>query len=234
MDGKTVLDQAEIFIARSDVNRETLLFLLNSGVKDAMRESTVFRMQSAKTFSVVNGIASCPNLKLAKTVRFQDEEYFTLKRIPDIKQLYEIYADPTETGTPAHYIITGQSVQIVPSATGTLQIAGEFWPDDLTDSVSSTNILSQEVPNFLVFYAVGEYLDFLQEEERGNYYRGKAMAALAQWLKENTIQAMHGSHNIPRDPLGNLGYNRRTRPISKSTETGPTEGLIDDCGVYQP
>ena len=234
MDGKTILDQAEIFISRSDVNRETLLFLLNSGVKDAMRDSTVFRMQSAKTFSVINGIASCPNLKLAKTVRFQDEEYFTLKRIPDIKQLYEIYADPTETGTPAHYIITGQSVQIVPLATGTLQIAGEFWPDDLTDSVSSSNILSQEVPNFLVFYAVGEYLDFLQEEERGNYYRGKALAALSQWLKENTIQAMHGVHNLPRDPLGNLGYNRRTRPISKSTEAGPSEGLVDDCGVYQP
>lgn len=235
MDGKTVLDRAEKLISRSDVDRETLLFFINNGIRDAFRDTTVFRLQGLKTFAATDGIISCPNLKLAKVVRFDDDgTYYNLKRIPDIKQVYEIYADPTETGTPAHYIITGQSVQIMPAATGNVQVAGEFWPDDLADSVSSTNIFSLEIPNFLVNFGTAEYLDFLQEEKRGQYYMGKAMAVLGQWLKENRLQAMHGVHNMPRDPLGNLGFNRRTGTISKENSGGPVEGLIDDCGVYQP
>ena len=234
MDGKTVLDRAEKLIARGDVDRETLLFFTNNGIRDAFRDTTVFRLQGLKTFTATDGIISCPNLKLAKVVRFDDDgTYYPLKRIPDIKQVYEIYADPTETGTPAHYIITGQSVQIMPAATGTVQIAGEFWPDEMADS-TLTNIFTLEIPNFLVFYGVAEYFDFLQEEKRAQYYLGKAMAVLGQWIKENRLQAMHGVHNLPRDPLGNLGYNRRTGAVSKGTADGPESGLIDDCGVYQP
>ena len=234
LDGKEILDTAEKYIARTDVDRPLLLFMINTNTRAAFRANQIFRLQTQKQFSVVNGFASCPSLKSERFVRWHDGNVFRpITKIADIKQLYEMYADPEITGTPAHYNVQGQSVQIVPAPdSGTLYIAGEFWPVELTDSESSTNIFSDEIPDFLVNYGVAEYLDFLQEENRAQAYRQKALIVLEQWLKENKRQEFSNLHNMPRDPLGNFGFNRRTKPITSSgVSSGDTE-IIDDPGVW--
>ena len=235
MDGKAVLDQAEKIISRGDVDRVSLLFHMNSSIRNAFRAKSIFRLQGAKSFAVTAGVVACPTLKLATLVRHVDSNgnWRQLAKIPDIKQLYVMYADPTASGTPAYYNIQGQSIQVVPAPiNGTILIAGEFWPVDLSDNVSSTNLFSDEIPDFLVNYGVAEYLDFMQEEQRGQYYRGKALTVLGEWIKEGKMQEATGVNNMPRDPLGNLGYNRRTKAGAITQPASNDEEIIDDAGVW--
>ena len=228
MDGKGILDLSTDIIARSDVNRPMLLNFINTSTKAAFRARSVYRMQGVRQFDVTANIVPCPNLKLARYVRWYDDDLKSeLVKIPDVKVLLETYADPSRSGNPAQYIILGQSIQIVPAAThGTLLVAGEFWPDALADSANSNNLLSDEIPDFLMYYGVAEYMDFLQEENRGQVFRTKALGILGEWLKENHLQEMTETNNMPRDPLGNLGHKRYLQ-----TETDNTE-VIDDAGVW--
>lgn len=217
MDGKAILDQAISLISRNDVSRTTLLFYMNTTIRAAFRAKSIFRLQGSMSYSVTSGIVSCSTLKLARLVRYVEASgtWRQLSKIPDVKQMYDMYADPSASGSPAYYNIQGNSIQIVPAPTsGTVLIVGEFWPADITDNSGSTNIFSDEIPYFLVNYGVAEYLDFLQEEQRGQLYRNKALAVLGEWIKEGKLQEMTAVHNMPRNPLGNLGYNRRTKPVS--------------------
>lgn len=217
MDGKAILDQAISLISRNDVSRTTLLFYMNTTIRAAFRAKSIFRLQGSMSYSVTSGIVSCSTLKLARLVRYVEASgtWRQLSKIPDVKQMYDMYADPSASGAPAYYNIQGNSIQIVPAPTsGTVLIVGEFWPADITDNRGSTNIFSDEIPYFLVNYGVAEYLDFLQEEQRGQLYRNKALAVLGEWIKEGKLQEMTAVHNMPRNPLGNLGYNRRTKPVS--------------------
>ena len=235
MDGKAILDQAISLISRNDVSRTTLLFHMNTTIRAAFRAKSIFRLQGSRSYSVTSGIVSCPTLKLARLVRYVEASgtWRQLSKIPDVKQMYDMYADPSASGAPAYYNIQGNSIQIVPAPTsGTVLIVGEFWPADITDNSGSTNIFSDEIPDFLVNYGVAEYLDFLQEEQRGQLYRNKALAVLGEWIKEGKLQEMTGIHNMPRDPLGNLGYNRRTRAGSTGQPIGEDEDVIDDAGVW--
>jgi hypothetical protein len=88
--------------------------------------------------------------------------------------------------------------------TGALTVDGEFWPDDLTDSISSTNILTSELPEAFVYLGAAEYFDYFDEIQKGQFWRQKGMAVIDSYVKQSAKQAFYGI-SIDQDPLGNGG-----------------------------
>jgi hypothetical protein len=234
MNGAALINRTIVLLARTDVDRDLLLSFMNDNIKDALRSKSYYFLQDSLEYSVLDGVISCPTLKNPRLVRWTDGDLSVkLNKIPDIKEVYQKYADPTESGTPAHFVVKGKTMQIIPApsdATSVL-VAGEFWPVPLEDTATSTNLFSEEIPNFLMYYGAAEYMDFLQEEKRSTKYFQKAFGVLTQWAKENRNQEMSGINNMPRDPLGNLGYNQRTKAVP-TDDLGESESTVDDAGVW--
>lgn len=219
MDCREIIDNAISIIARDDVDRTALLHHCNVTYRTFMRSRSLSKLQTAKQFSVTAQAVVCTNLKTPTVVRWANGgQSKTLQKL-SLTQLFERYADPTVSGEPAHYIPNGFTISLYPTpGAGTLVVGGEFWPDTLADTAGSTNVLTDEVPEFLINLCAAEHFEFLQEEARGNLYRGKMATSLAEWIKDNRFQEMKGINNMPRDPLGNLGYNRRTRALASEPE----------------
>lgn len=227
MDGKTLLDRAVSIIARTDVNRPLLLTFTNEAIKTYLADKTLTKFRVARSFTSTSGIIATPTLKNAYDVRYSGA---SLSKIPTIDMAYQLYGDDLgDSGSPSHYLLTDKSIQLIPAPVDglTVTVIGEFWPDDLADSVTSTNTFSSEIPLAMIYLGVAEYMDFLQEEQRGEYWRGKGGGIIAQWLTALRKQEFTRLNNLPRDPLGNLGYNKRTKPIVQTSDIIETETVYD-------
>lgn len=231
MDGKTLLDRAVSIIARTDVNRQLLLTFVNEAIKTYLSNKTLTRFRVARSFTSASGLIATPTLKNAYDVRYAGA---ILTKIPTIDMAYQLYGnDLGGSGTPLHYFLADQSIQLIPTPVdgSTVTVIGEFWPDDLADSVTSSNTFSSELPLGMIYLGVAEYMDFLQEEQRGEYWRGKGSGVIAQWLATLRKQEFTKVHNLQRDPLGNLGYNRRTPPIVSTNSDIVESETVHDPGV---
>lgn len=99
------------------------------------------------------------------------------------------YPDFTVTGEPRYYVEIGTTIQILPVlTTGSINILAEVWPDDLNDSDTSTDITTQEIPEAWIYLAASEYFDFLDEVNKGKYFRDKANFLIDQYIAESNKQ----------------------------------------------
>ena len=227
MDGKTVLDRAVTIIARDDVDRPLLLTFINESIKTYLIDKTLAKFAVSRSFSTASGLITVS----AKSISELRCNGSSLLRLPSIEDAYREYGDDLgSTGTPVHYLIQDGTIRLLPPpADGTaVVVIGEFWPADLTDSTTA-NMFSSEIPLALIYFGAAEYMDFLQEEKRGDYWRSKGAGVISQWLSGLRKQELFKLNNLPRDPLGNLGYNRRTRPIADTSSD-----LVESETVYDP
>jgi hypothetical protein len=228
LDGKNLIDRAAFVISRTDTDREQLLFYINQGIKTELQDITLTRFSESREMDAANLIA-IPSLKNVKTVIWNGEENKqTLEKLYSIIEANSLYDSLTAVGVPVHYVWENQSLRIIPSPPGNtdkITVIGEFWPDDLQDSIASTNLFSTEIPLALAYIGAAEYLDFLQEEQRGQYWLQKGRYILGKWLSGIVGQNVTAVDMLRRDPLGNLGVNPKKRTTIAGT-------FRNDYGVW--
>ena len=218
MTGKDILDTCVLLIARTDVNRTLLLQFVNEARRTILIDKEIKRFYTklsnvSHTDGLIDG--SAINLKHAKIVEYQttdagETKLATLVKIPSYKEAigdgYRYY-DFTKIGTPANYLEIGTDIQILPVPdTGTINIYGEFWPADLTDSALSSDITTTEIPFALVYFGTAMYLmDFLEEAERGQTCLIKGQGIIDKYIKMQKRETSYKGNLTYRDPFGNLG-----------------------------
>ena len=206
MNTSEIIDKAKQIIARTDVDRSLMLFFINSIIRGILRDKSIHKFYDHKIMAHTNGVIDGASLKSVIDVFYTlDDETSKLLKIPDYKTAVSLYSDFTATGTPVYYLEEGTEIRILPVPTdGTLTVAGEFWPDDLTDSASSSNVLTVEIPEALVYLGASEYFDYFDETTKGNYWRQKGMTILESYIQQSAKQTLY-KINIDSDPLGNGG-----------------------------
>ncbi|MDR3564799.1 MAG: hypothetical protein P4N59_25670 [Negativicutes bacterium] len=212
MDAKTMLDKATLIIARQDVtgdNRSLLLFFMNTARRAVLRDNPVRKFFGYNTVAQVNGIidAAAANLKLARTVEYLDasNKIHRLSRLKDYDTARAAYPDFTLAGPPLSYLEMGTQIWLLPvPASGTVKIYGEFWPADLTDSETSGDILTAELPEAWIYLAAAEYLDYFGEADKAAYWRQKGTVIVQSYLKQDAKGRTFGL-GLNSDPFGDGG-----------------------------
>ncbi len=225
MDAKTMLDRAIKIIARKDVDRELLLFFMNSARKGVLRDREITKFyQYIKSITHTDGLINLSSFTgdcgdfgtvnvsidyggfldttlktdLLKIKNIKVVEWDNNGNVKELTKLWyndarEKYPDFTRTGDPEHYIEIGKTIQVLPVLTaGSINIVAEIWPDDLVDSVLSTDITTEEIPEAWVYLAAAEYLDYFDETEKGSYFRQKGMYLIDQYVIETDSQYTSG------------------------------------------
>jgi hypothetical protein len=213
MNAKEILDTADSIIKRQDFDRVLGLFFLNMTIKDVVREKRlpIFDTLISASYDVYGQI-DMESISLKKAINVEwineDGERKFLQRIKDYRAArYNI--DFTDTGEPTYYVTIGNTMKILPvPEDGTIDIYGEFYPSDLTDSISSTNSMTKEVGNALVYLVVGEYFDMLQEENRGKYWKQKGAILIDKYSMFIHDRQTQGVNMMNRNPFGNITYDQ--------------------------
>jgi hypothetical protein len=92
-----------------------------------------------------------------------------------IQEAFEIYRNVDAIGEPMYYVVMQGGLKIIPAPPiGVINIFGEWYPEDLTNSDDSEDGLSKEIGDIIVYAASAEYFDFLTEPEKANLWREKA------------------------------------------------------------
>ena len=209
MTGKDILDRCSNIIHRQDLDRTQLLFFINTTRRTIFRNYHNFKFdQYRKNVTCTNGLISLTDLKTPRVVEYQDTSIIQLKRVPTYERVLELTPTLESIGNPAYYYINGTNVQILPApTTGQINIMGEFWPADLTDSTDCTDITTVEIPEILIYLGTAEYIDMLGED--GSKWREKASSMFSEYLKDLKRQQTEGINLMERDPLGNLQTSHR-------------------------
>jgi hypothetical protein len=208
-----MLDKAVKIIARQDVtgsNRDLLLFFINTARRAVLRGKTISRFFDYRlvTFNIAGMIdAAATNVKLARTVEYIDatNKITRLSRFKDYDTARLACPDFTVTGTPASYLEVGTAIWLLPVPTvGTVKIYGEFWPADLTDSATSSDILTVELPEAWIYLGAAEYLDYFAEPDKAQYWRQKGSTIIDEYIKQDTKRRTFGL-GFNSDPFGDGG-----------------------------
>ena len=200
-----IISKAKTIIARTDVDRSLMLFFINSIIKGILRDKSIHKFYSHNVMTHTSGVIDGTTVKSVADVFYTETDSSKLLKIPDYKTAIELFPDFTVTGTPLYYFEDGTNIRILPvPTTGKVTVAGEFWPSDLTDSIASSNILSVEIPEALVYLGASEYFDYYDETTKGNYWRQKGMTILDSYIRQSAKQTLY-KINIDTDPLGNGG-----------------------------
>lgn len=206
MYASAMIDKAKQILARTDVDRPLMLFFINTAIRAVLRDKSIHKFYTSKVMPHVNGLIDGLMIKHAVDVFYTNADGISrLKKLADFKAAMYYYPDFTQTGTPAHYFEDGGNIQILPVPTeGTLTVYGEFWPDDLTDSINSTNVLTVELPEAFIYLGAAEYFDYFDEMQKGQYWRQKGMTIVDSYIKQSAKQTLH-KISLDQDPLGNGG-----------------------------
>lgn len=102
------------------------------------------------------------------------------------------YRDSTEIGTPKHYSIQRGQIYLYPApdhtnnsdAAWTLNLEYYGFLDDLTAD-SDTNDLISNYPEVVEAVAVSMAFRYVYEEEKAEYWEGKASGMIAEMIKED-------------------------------------------------
>lgn len=197
MNAQTMLDRAAKILARQDVDRNLLLFFMNTARRAVIRDKDISRFyQQITDVSHVNGAVdkSALAIKAVKLVGYEaGAGWKTLLKLDNYEAARRFYPDFTVKGTPRHYFELGANLYVVPvPEKGTLSVLAEVWPKDLQDSAASSDILTEELPEAWIYLAAAEYLDYFDEPDRGQYWRQKGMTLVEQYLKELNNQYISG------------------------------------------
>lgn len=208
MNTKEMLDKIVKIIARTDVDRTLALFFMNTARRAVLRENTIRKFMGYRTVAHMNGVIDSSGIKLVRTIEYLNAENAVTKlsRLASIEEAREKgYNDFAITGSPKYYLEMGAELWLLPVPTeGTIKIYGEFWPNDLVDDVSSSDILTAELPEAFIYLTAAEYLDYFDELEKAQYWRQKGMAIIEPYLKQDAKQHTYGV-GLTSDPLGNGG-----------------------------
>ena len=116
-----------------------------------------------------------------------NNERIRLKRI--FKQDAEMknrYSDITETSTPERYCLQKGQIYLYPKPDEALTMNLEYYGylDDLVND-SDTNAMTDDYPEVLEVFATSFGFRWAFEEERANFWEGKAMALVEEMIKES-------------------------------------------------
>ena len=217
MTGKDILDKCSQILKRQDLDRDLLLFYVNSTRKAIFRNQYIYKFnQYLKDVLCTDGVVSLPTLKNAMRVEYvatqTDGSTLTnvLTKLPDYGELMDIQNNAKDIGMTQYYFVLGTEIHVAPvPISGQINIYGEFYPSDIQDSDAYTDITTTEIPDILIYLGVGEYFDMLDETDRGDKYRNKAGSLLSEYFKEIKRQQTTGLDLMARDPFGNLGNSNR-------------------------
>ena len=122
-----------------------------------------------------------------------------------MQEVYRIYHNVDVIGEPRYYVVEHGGLRIIPMpSVGVINIYGEWYPEDLTNSASSEDGLSKEIADIIIYCACGEYFDFLNEPEKANLWRTKGQMLLEEYIREIKRQMTDDRPLFRRDPFGNL------------------------------
>lgn len=233
MNGKEILDRASNIIRRQDLDRSLLLFFINSVRRGIFRNKQVKRFFDYKeNITCLNGVIDMAaySIKSPRTVEYvvtADDGTVTKKylaRLMSYQQAMDIFGSLDAVGIPQAYLEMGTTMRILNApATGQINIFGEFWPADLTDSNSSSDIITAEIPEALVYLGVAEYLDMLGEADKAMYWRNKGSALVDVYMAQLNSMDFNNYDAWKRRPFG--------RPASKTREVSYTGYTIDDLDM---
>lgn len=217
MNGQDILNQAAAIIKRQDIDRPLLLFFINAARRAVLRDRKIRRFNK-----LVAGVPhaggvidmTAQKIKNPRVVEWQHEDAGA-KRVPlsevyTYQQAMDIYGALTTPGSPTGYLEMGTLLYILPAPlAGQINIYGEFWPDDITDAPSSADVTTVEIPDALVFLGTAEYLDFLAEPDKAQYWRGRGMSIVDQYIRQWNAQEYDTTDAWRRAPFGKAPQGRR-------------------------
>lgn len=226
MNGQEIVTMCSNIIKRQDLNTDLLLQFINQQRRYILRSAYLYRIQKwEKNLEPEDGFVRTARLKQARYVEWQPdpfEEYPFVastegtispsspkkkKLLPlnTMQDVYRLYNNVDVIGEPRYYVVVQGGLQIVPMPTiGVINVYGEWYPEDLSNSEDSEDGLSKEIGDIIVYAACAEYFDFLMEPEKAQMWRQKAEAMLEQYLKEIKRQMTDDRPLFERDPFGNL------------------------------
>lgn len=192
MNAQEMLNKAVKIIARQDVDRDLLLFMMNTARRAVLRDRDITKFYTRLTMSAWPGTIdlAAQGVKAVKLVEYNDTP---LIKLDSYEAARKIYSDMAATGDPLHYYELGINLMLLPvPTTGTVALLAEVWPADLTDSALSTDIMTAEIPEAWVYLAAAEYLDYGDEPDKGQYWRQKGTMLIEQYMAELVRQYSYG------------------------------------------
>ncbi|MDR3563289.1 MAG: hypothetical protein P4N41_16715 [Negativicutes bacterium] len=211
MNSKEILDNASNIIRRQDLDRGLLLFFVNTVRRAVLRDKPVKRFYDYRqNLETVNGVLdmSALGIKNARVVewfRQNDDGTVTkvaLTKLISYRQAIELYGSLDAVGDAEAYLELGTTLRILPVPTaGEINVYGEFWPDDLTDSSASTDIMTAEIPEALIYLGVAEYFDMLGEADKAQYWRQKGLTLADGYVAQLNSQDFDGCDVWKRRPF---------------------------------
>ncbi|SCM82402.1 conserved hypothetical protein [uncultured Sporomusa sp.] len=201
MHTKEMLDKAVKIIARQDIDRDLMLFFMNTARRAIIRDKDITKFQQT-LFAVphVSGAIDLAalNIKGVKVVEYDSGmDKRLLTKLENYATARRYYTDFARTGRPEHYFEQGTKLQVLPApAAGTINLVAEVWPIDLVDSTTSTDVTTTEIPEAWIYLAVAEYFDYFDEGEKGNYWRQKGSVLVEQYIAQLNAQETYGVSNM--------------------------------------
>lgn len=211
MNAKEILDKAQLVVKRQDFDRTLGIFLLNTVLKDFIRDNRLplFDTLSFISYDIYGQISmkrnNIKNIINIEWVNLSLQRKL-LTRIKDYESA-RMNFDFSEVGEPVGYVIIGDIIKILPiPSEGSIEIYAELYSTDLVDSVQSTNAITEEIGNALVYLISGEYFDMLQEEDRGKYWKSKGATLIEKYVRYLKNKQLQNIDILRRDPFGNNPY----------------------------
>ena len=222
MNGKEIVTMCAAIIKRQDLNEDLLLNFINQQRRYILRSVYLYRIQKWVTdLEPEDGFVRTKGLKQARYVEWNpdpennvDIDFSTngtdgrkkkLFPLNTIQEAFEIYDNVDALGEPMYYIVMEGGLKIIPAPpVGVINIFGEWYPEDLTNSEQSEDGLSKEIGDVITYAACSEYFDFLEEPEKAKVWRAKGQDMLKQYVSETKRQMTDDRNLFARDPFGNL------------------------------
>ena len=226
MNGKEIVTMCAAIIKRQDLNEDLLLQFINQQRRFILRNKYLYRIQQWRTgLEPEDGFVRTKGMKQARYVEWnpypednvsidfyeggnngiKGDRKKKLFPLNTIQEAYEIYDNVDAIGEPMYYIVMEGGLKIIPAPPiGVINIFGEWYPEDLTNSEKSEDGLSKEIGDIVVYAACAEYFDFLEETEKANLWRTKGQVMLEGYIQEIKRQMTDDRNLFARDPFGNL------------------------------
>lgn len=220
MNGKQVIDLAASIVNRQEATTRTdIAAFVNSARKNLLRTQRINRLQMYKAnVTMTNGVIDMvtQHIKSVRMVEYDDGTQITrLKAVYSRQDASDIYGDFSVTGAPTGYLAEGTSLYILPLPTiGTINIAGEFWPDDISDSTASSDFTTVELGDAWAYLGAALYLDAKGEPEKARAWQEKGMAAVNFYIKQENGRLADTADVWRRWPFGRPLFGRRPATTS--------------------
>lgn len=241
MTGAEIVTMCSAIIKRQDLNVDLLLHFINTQRRTVLRENYLYRIQEwRRNLEPEDGFLRTPRLKQARFVEYDPEPHDNIavssskkrKLFPlnTLQDAYDIYSNVDVAGIPMYYIVMQGGLKIIPMPTvGVINIYGEWYPEDVAND-DTEDPLTKEISDITIYLACAEYFDFLEETDKAQLWRSKAIAMLDKYNKEIKRQMTDDRELFARDPFGNAPTIngmpvRKGRIYDVDELTGGTEGV---------